>query len=51
MSNDRKLLEKMIDNALTGKGAHAATKNLFEGLDWKAAGMRPRARHTRFSRC
>jgi uncharacterized damage-inducible protein DinB len=43
MSDDRKLLEKMIDNALSGKGAHVATKNLFEGLDWKAAGTRPEA--------
>jgi hypothetical protein len=43
MSDDRKLLEKMIDNALSGKGAHMATKNLFEGLDWKAAGTRPEA--------
>ena len=41
MSDDRKLLEKIIDNALSGKGAHVATKNVFEGLDWKAAGARP----------
>ncbi|MGD0694374.1 MAG: DinB family protein [Terriglobia bacterium] len=40
MSDDRKLLEKMIDNALSGKGAHVATKDLFEGLDWKVAGTR-----------
>jgi len=41
MSDDRRLLEKMIDNALSGKGAHVATKNLFERLDWKGAGTRP----------
>ncbi len=41
MSDDRKLLEKMMDNALSGKGAHVGTMNLFEGLDWKVAGTRP----------
>ncbi len=41
MSNDRVLLEKMLENALSGKGAHVGTKELFEGLDWKAAGARP----------
>ncbi len=41
MPNDRKLLEETIDNALSGKGAHARTRNLFDGLDWKAAGARP----------
>ncbi len=41
MSDDRKLLAKTIDNALSGKGAHAATKDLFAGLDWKVAGTRP----------
>ena len=41
MSDDRKLLEKMMGNALSGKGAHVGTRNLFEELDWKVAGMRP----------
>jgi uncharacterized damage-inducible protein DinB len=38
-----KIVEKTIANALSGKGAHAATKNLFAGLDWQAAGARPRS--------
>jgi uncharacterized damage-inducible protein DinB len=41
MSDHRKLLEKMIDNALSGKGAHVGIKNLFERLDWKDVGRRP----------
>ena len=41
MSGDRKILEKTVGNALSGKGAHAETKNLFAGLNWKAAGRRP----------
>ena len=41
MSSDRKILEKTIGNALSGKGAHAETKNLFAGLAWKVAGRRP----------
>ena len=42
MSGSRKILEMTIGNALSGKGAHAATMNLFAGLDWKAAGARPK---------
>ncbi len=42
MTHEGKLLQKILAGALIGKGAHAATKNLFEGLDWKAAGSRPR---------
>jgi len=41
MSSDLKILEKTVGNALSGKGAHVETKNLFAGLDWKAAGTRP----------
>jgi uncharacterized damage-inducible protein DinB len=41
MSTDHKILEKIIGNALSGKGAHADTGNLFAGLTWKAAGTRP----------
>lgn len=38
---DRNTLEMTIGNALSGKGAHVATKTLFAGLRWKAAGARP----------
>jgi uncharacterized damage-inducible protein DinB len=41
MSTDGKILEKTVGNALSGKGAHADTKNLFAGLEWKATGTRP----------
>jgi uncharacterized damage-inducible protein DinB len=41
MSSSRKVLQKTIGNALSGKGAHVATKSLFAGLGWKAAGTRP----------
>jgi len=38
MSNERKILEQTVGNALSGKGAHVATKNLFAGLNCKVAG-------------
>ncbi len=38
MGADDKVLRKMISDALSGKGAHVATKNAFDGLDWKLAG-------------
>lgn len=41
MTNSRKTLEKTIANALSGKGSHVATKDLFAGLDREAAGARP----------
>jgi uncharacterized damage-inducible protein DinB len=41
MSTDRMTLEKTIGNALSGKGAHVATKGLFAGLNWKLTGTRP----------
>ncbi len=41
MTNNRKILEKTVGNALSGKGSHVATKSLFSGLGWKAAGVRP----------
>ena len=41
MSGDRRILEKTVGNALSGKGAHVETKNLFAGLNWKVAGTRP----------
>ena len=41
MSSDRQILEKTVGNALSGKGSHAATRDLFAGLGWKLAGGRP----------
>jgi uncharacterized damage-inducible protein DinB len=41
MNTDRKTIEKTIGNALSGKGAHVATRDLFAGLNWKLAGTRP----------
>ncbi len=41
MSNDRKILEKTVGSALSGKGSHVATKDVFAGLDWEAAGAQP----------
>lgn len=41
MRSDQKILEGAVRVALSGRGAHAGTKNLFDGLDWKLAGMRP----------
>jgi uncharacterized damage-inducible protein DinB len=49
MASSRNALEKTIRNALSGKGSHLATKTLFAGLDWKAAGARPQGvRHSVF---
>jgi hypothetical protein len=39
--SDRRILDKMVSHALTGKGAHAEAQGVFEGLDWKVAGARP----------
>jgi uncharacterized damage-inducible protein DinB len=41
MSTDHKILDKIVGQALSGKGAHVEAKSVFEGLDWKAAGSRP----------
>jgi len=41
MKGNRKVLEKTVGNALSGKASHAATKDLFAGLDWQVAGSRP----------
>ena len=38
-----KLTEMIIPADNHSPGAHAATRNLFEGLDWKLAGARPAA--------
>jgi uncharacterized damage-inducible protein DinB len=49
MSSDRKILEKTVGNALSGKGSHVATKNVLAGLNWKVGGARPRgASHSIF---
>ena len=42
MSAESKALEKLARYALSGKGAHVATKDVFSGLGWQAAGSKPR---------
>jgi uncharacterized damage-inducible protein DinB len=42
MGADGRALEKLARRALSGEGAHAGTKDVFSGLDWKAAGSKPR---------
>jgi DinB superfamily len=42
MNGDRKVLGRVLDRALSGKGAHVGTGDVFAGLTWKAAGSRPR---------
>jgi uncharacterized damage-inducible protein DinB len=39
-SND-KALSHIVGRALSGEGAHAATQNVFDGLDWKVTAIRP----------
>ncbi|MBZ5599626.1 MAG: DinB family protein [Acidobacteriia bacterium] len=41
MNIDRKTLEKMVDHALSGKGAHVEAEDVFAGLDWKITGTCP----------
>ena len=41
MSSDRKILERTVCRALSGKGFHAEAKNTLEGIDWMTAGTRP----------
>lgn len=41
MGAERKILEKAMERALSGKGAHVEAKRVFEGLNWKVAGARP----------
>ena len=41
MRSNRKILSTTIGNALSGKGSHVGTKNIFAGLSWKVAGARP----------
>lgn len=40
-SKNSKILENTIEHALTGKGAHVGSIGVFDGLDWKLAGLRP----------
>lgn len=42
MGADSKALEKLARRALSGKGAHVATKDVFSGVAWQAAGSKPR---------
>lgn len=39
MTNDQKVLKKMILHALSGKGAHVAVTDAFARLDWKLTGV------------
>ena len=48
--NDRSdELTKVLRQAITGRGAHVLTAEVFDGLDWQLAGQRPEgAAHTVF---
>jgi uncharacterized damage-inducible protein DinB len=41
MNKNSEILKKSLGRALSGEGAHAESRNVFEGLDWKLAGERP----------
>jgi uncharacterized damage-inducible protein DinB len=41
MSADGRVLEKLARRALSGKGSHVETKDVFSGLGWRAAGSKP----------
>jgi uncharacterized damage-inducible protein DinB len=41
MDDDRKILDKAVACALSGKGAHVETKTVLAALDWNLAGIRP----------
>jgi len=43
MSTDGRTAEKLARRALSGKASHVATKEVFSGLAWKAAGSKPRS--------
>ncbi len=43
MSADGMALQKLARHALSGQGAHVGTKNVFSGLDWRAAGSKPQS--------
>lgn len=40
MTGDPKILDKALEHALSGTGAHVETEIVFAGLDWKLAGTR-----------
>jgi len=40
-NSERKIVERMLLRALSGKGSHVEMEKLFEGLDWQVAGVRP----------
>ncbi len=46
MNAIRSILERMVQEGLVGKGAHVETRDVFTGLDWKAAGARLNGSHT-----
>jgi hypothetical protein len=41
MKNGQRMMQETLARALSGEGAHVASKNVFEGLDWTRAGARP----------
>ena len=41
MHDQTEILDRVLRRALSGEGAHAALGDLFDGLDWRAAGARP----------
>jgi uncharacterized damage-inducible protein DinB len=42
MSADGKASERLARRALSGRASHAETNEVFSGLGWKAAGLKPR---------
>lgn len=40
MSTQPRIVNSIVDYALTGGTAHVATRTVFDGLDWKTAGAR-----------
>jgi uncharacterized damage-inducible protein DinB len=42
MNGDGKIVGKALGRALSGKGAHTGTGDVFGGLRWKVAGTQPR---------
>ena len=41
MSKNNKVLEKTIEHALSGEGAHVGSLGIFDGVDWEVAGRLP----------
>lgn len=41
MSDEQKLLKKVILQALSGRGSHVVVEAALEGLEWRLAGRRP----------